>query len=689
MLSNILDKISFWSLFLVVTLLPIFFIPLVKIPADISKSFLLVIGLTVSLLFWAIARFTEGEVSVPKSKILLSGLVVVLVALVSALFSPAMQVSMFGIMLDAGTFYFILCAFLLMFLSSIMLNDSKKIRMVLVGLIASSLLLFVFQIFRIFFPTQLSLGILGNNTGNLFGSWNNLGIFAGFSAILSILIVEFLHLPKYFRWGMMSLAVLSILFVVLVNLNFIWIMLGVFSLFVFIYKISFSYDTKNEKENTISKFPFFALVLMLVSLLFLVSGQFIGGYLPTKLGLSSVEVAPSYSATYGIIKNTIMNNPVLGSGLNRFSEAWNLYKDVSLNTTSFWNYSFKIGFGLFPTFAVTSGILGILSWLIFFGLLIWEGIKAIFISDNKSARGELALIFILTIYLFFASIFYFVGSVVPLLAFAFAGIFVGLLVSKKEKNELTLSFVGDPRKSFFLIMVLVLLVLTSVSGAFKFLEKFASIPYFEKALSATEIDSARNSLSQAIGLHQNDLYLRTYAQLNVAKMNEIVAGKQSALSQEDQTLLQGILDESIGASQLAIAYDPTNYLNHNSLGFVYNTAGSFGVEEAYNKAMDSYKKASTLNPLNPGVKLTLARIAFSASKTKEAKEFVLEALKLKPDYIEAMIVMSQIEKSLGNNTSAISYAEKALAITPFDKNLTDYVRSLKSTSSTSTNSTNQ
>src|SRR3990167_3939273 len=78
MLSNILDRISFWSLFAVIVLLPVFFLPFTQIPIETSKGLLLVMGLVVSIIFWIAARFSDGKISVPKSWILVSGFCILL-----------------------------------------------------------------------------------------------------------------------------------------------------------------------------------------------------------------------------------------------------------------------------------------------------------------------------------------------------------------------------------------------------------------------------------------------------------------------------------------------------------------------------------------------------------------------------------------------------------------------------------
>ncbi|MEK7069328.1 MAG: hypothetical protein AAB945_00870, partial [Patescibacteria group bacterium] len=94
---------------------------------------------------------------------------------------------------------------------------------------------------------------------------------------------------------------------------------------------------------------------------------------------------------------------------------------------------------------------------------------------------------------------------------------------------------------------------------------------------------------------------------------------------------------------------------------------------------------STFNPFNHGIELAIARGYFSDNKTKEAKELANKALELKPNYIDALVMLSQIAKAEGNSTSALSYAEQALSISPDNKDLIEYVKTLKGGGSTPAN----
>lgn len=696
MLSNILDRISFWSLFTVIVLLPIFFLPFTQIPTETSKGLLLVVGLVISIVSWIAARFLDGKINLPKSWLLFSVFGILLVFLASALFSSALKVSLFGTMFDIGTFYFMLGAILLMLISSIVLKDKRKAMAVFLGLILSSAILFIFQTFRFFIPEFLSLGVLSGKTDNILGSWNSFGLFAGFSVIMPLFIIEFFSISKTAKWLLGILITFSIILAVAVNFPLVWELLGIFALIIFVYKVSFSFGGKRlplgqeslpaeeiEVEGMKKRFPMFSFVIVLFSLLFFMSSQFIGGFLPDRLGLSNIEIRPSFGATMSVTKDVLIKNPILGAGPNKFGEVWAMYKPQVINSTQFWNASFDSGSGLLPTFASTTGYLGILAWLVFFVLFIIAGIKSIFFSIKNNTNWEVVVFFVASLYLFAASFFYSTGGVIFLLAFAFTGVFIGLSSSSHLNKEMSFSFLDDPRKSFFSILFLVVIMIASIAAGVKYIERLASVIYFGKTLSASTIPIAEDSINKAVSLYQNDLYLRTYAQVYLAKINSI-STKGSSLTETDKANLQASFSQAINGAQLAVAYNNTNYLNYDSLGTVYSTIALLGIEDSFEKAIEAYETASTLNPLNPGIKLAMARVFFANGKVNDAKNSVKEALTLKPDYIDALIAISQIEKSNGNNTNALAYAEEALSLAPDNKDIVQYVNSLKSGSSNAT-----
>lgn len=672
MISNVLEKISFWSLYVTIVLLPLFFLPFSKIPVETSKGLLVVIGLAVSLIFWVAARFSKGNLTLPKSWIAVSALGIVLSFLVSALLSSNPQVSMFGIMFDVGTFWFTFAAFMLMLVSALVLKDPNNARKVLWGVVFSFIAVSVFQFLHVLMPNTLSLGVLSGKTANIFGSWSAFGLFAGFMGVLSLFAVEFFSVSNKMKKVLSAAIVLALFMAALVNFSLVWKLLGLFALIIFVYKVSASVGGEEGSR----RFPTFSLAVVMISLLFIMAGQFIGTYLPSKFGLASVEIGPSFNATMSVTKATLAKDPLFGIGPNRFGEAWSMYKPQIINSTQFWDATFDSGSGSIPTFAATTGSLGILAWLAFIFFFLKNGLKAMFSSIKNNSESELATFFVGALFLIIAAFFYSVGSVLILLAFAFTGIFVGLYSASRPNGEINYSFLNNSKKTFISILAMVLIIILAAAAGFKFLERFISVSYFGRAVSAQTIESAESSINRAVSIYQNDLYLRTYSQVYLVKLNTL-ASKGANLTEQEKQDLQSSFDKAIAGAQLATNADSTNYINHRTLGAVYETVGSYGVDGAYDKAVEAYLKASELSPNNPGLQLAISRISFVEGKLKEAKEYATKALELKNNYIDALVVLSQIAKSEGNLTSAISYAETALSLSPTNKDLIQYVNSLK------------
>ncbi len=674
MWSNILDRISYWSLFLVVVLLPLFFFPVFNIPVEIGKGFLVVVGLAVSIIAYLGARFADGKIVVAKASILLSGLAVVVATFLSAFFSSSIKASLFGVMFDTGTALFVLVAFLLLLMSSILFKDASKAKQVMFGSMLAFTIVFLFQILRMISPSVFSFGALESKTDNIFGSWNSLGIMASLSLLGAVLILEFFNLKKRGKIIVTVMAVLSLFFVMAVNFPLSWQVIGIFALLVFVYKVSIF--NKKEQENHKFAFPAYSFGLVMIALLFFMSGQFIGSYLPNSLGISSIEVGPSFGATFSVSKASLAKDPLFGIGPNKFTEIWALYKPQNINGTQFWDTSFSVGSGLLPTMALTTGILGTLAWTLFIGLFLFFMFKVLFSAHKENIKWEIPFFVFSSAMLLVYSLFYSVSNSIFLLIFAYLGIAIGLVYMHKEKGELHISFLGDPRKSFFAILALILFMVISAGATFKYVEKFASVSYFRNALSAKEIQKAESSINKAVSLYPNDLYLRTFSQVYLIKLNSLAS--KSELSEQDKKDILDSFNKAQTASRAAVNYDSSNYINHRSLATVYSTVAPLGVEGAVDEAIKALDKAIALNPLNPGLELNKSQVYLSDNKLKEAKTSASKALSLKGDYVDALIFLSQIAKREGQRDEALKYAEQALRILPNNQDLIDYVASFKS-----------
>ena len=80
-----------------------------------------------------------------------------------------------------------------------------------------------------------------------------------------------------------------------VNFPLVWILLGISSLVIFVYKVSTTLQRNEKNEDDKKNFPLTSFVVMIVAVLFFISGQFIGSLIPNRLQISNSEINPSCS----------------------------------------------------------------------------------------------------------------------------------------------------------------------------------------------------------------------------------------------------------------------------------------------------------------------------------------------------------------------------------------------------------
>jgi len=122
--AGLFNRISYYILLGTVSLLPIFFIPGFDI--EISKSFLISIGVLLSFSFWMISRLLDGYFSIPKTPILYSAFATLVAIVLASFFSEVPTISFIGSGFDIGSAGNILVLFLGLFMASILFTGSKR-----------------------------------------------------------------------------------------------------------------------------------------------------------------------------------------------------------------------------------------------------------------------------------------------------------------------------------------------------------------------------------------------------------------------------------------------------------------------------------------------------------------------------------------------------------------------------------
>lgn len=666
-----LDNVAYGIIAVVVFFLPFFFLPFLGIAPDAAKIHLLQIGIVLAFIIWLSVSLREGTISFAKTIVFAALALVPLASLVSGIFSGQARVSMLGSGTEISTFLGSILFFLLTILAANYFREIKRISFLYRGLFFGALIIVLFQTARfIGGPDFLSLGLFGNPTDNILGKWNDLGLFFGAIALLSVFSLQFLSPGGFKKWSLYAALIASVTFLAIINFSLAWILLGIFSLAAFVYGLSFGVANMSGTDAPRGRLPLLPLIVAIVAIIFLLPGDFFTNAIAAKLNIQHIEVRPSWSATYDITKATLKEDPFLGVGPNRFANQWLLEKPAGVNETLFWNSDFNFGIGVISSSVVTMGLFGLAAWLIFFLVFLYVGGRGALLQyDTARDRFYAFSSFFMALYFWIAAIFYVPGVVLYAFAFLFTGVCIAFLTRTRSVAVGTLSFANNPRIGFLSVLVIIILIITSVVGVYMLGQRLASAYLFGKGITAANVSGdvayAEKLVGRASGLYANDMYYRTLSDVQIVRLGAVLSQKD--LKQDTiRAQFQEVLGNAIGNARAAVDFDQSNYLNWLALGRVYEAVVPLGIEGAYENADAAYKEALARNPEGPAIQVVLARLELAKGDTARARGYLASALQKKTNYTEAIFLLSQIEASAGNIREAITQAEHASLIAPND-----------------------
>ena len=692
-----LDVATGWAAVLTLALSAIVLIPSATIPLIYTKITLIGLGALIVFALFILARLTRGNVILPPFKLLAALWLVPLAYLLSSLFSGAgIGASFFGTDLEPDTFGFVLILSLLATLTALSFRRVQSYR-------------FFFRsldwIFGIVIAVQVLILLVGKvapslitPSTNLVGSFQDLGMFVGLGVTLMLLAFRFLPLTGRARTVSLVAGAVSLFILALVNAPIVWSLVALVSLGLFIEAIMrhrgtgddadldgvalLLAESETEEPSGASGSLAIPFVTLAVSLCLLVGGSTIGNALSTAFGANTIDVRPSWQATFDVGSHTYASSPLVGSGPGTFGTQWAKFRDRSLNDTVFWNVDFVSGIGYIPTSFVTTGLIGVLAWLAFIALVLFIGLRFLLLQlpQDPFVRYVSAASFTGALYVLALMIFAVPGPVVLLAGFLLLGVFISSLRYGKNAREWGIIFARSPRVGFVIVFALTLLLLASILAAYVVVERYlGSVAYARSvaALSAGDLDAAEAAAARSVLYAPADRAYQLAAGIGIARMNQIAADTTLAPADAQQRF-QAALSGSIEAALTATRLDPNDYQNWAILGNVYQTVVPLNIEGAYENAKDAYDHAIALNPTNPTLPFVVAQLEIAHKDPAKAEEALMQAINLKRDYTQAIFLLSQLEVQEGKAREALEAAEAAAYFAPNDPTVLFQVGILRS-----------
>lgn len=641
-----------------VFLLPIFFLPGFAMPPEFGKQALLIFLAIISVFAWTLKTWIKKEVKLNIHKIYIAVAVLFSAYLLSTVFSVSRETSFWGSsQIASGSFISTICLLILYFLVS---NDfsEKEIFVSFVLLSASVFIANLHGILQLFsiIPTSFTDGI-----PSIVGPFSSLGLLA--SATLPLLIVLFSLSKKILKLFFAAAIALSFAVLLFVNYNFVWIaVLSGCGLLAFFWA---------AKKNIFGVKPIFLPVFFVaISLFFIIFSPQIN-WLPSK----PAEIFLSNRANLEIDFAALKDNPALGSGSGTFFYDFAKYKDKSFNESAIWNVGFVSGSSKILTDLAETGILGILSLILFFILLIFFGFKRlIFIaSDENSEKSASLTLTALSILMAGLTGYFLLNSNIVLdFVYFFCVAVLTNLTARKEKT-----FALQPPSRLFAVFTTVFAIMLVFGGGFLILEsrRFLAERNYGRAMrewQAGNAEKTQKHLKKAIDWNaKSDTYYNQTALFYLERFRAAANSGQNVRNPE----IKALAGSAANAASAAIKINPENSANWSVQGHI--CLGLISVDDkAVECALKSFERAIALDPNNPYLYLQKGIVYFSASEglsdeNQEKKqvlslatEMFKKSAELKSDYVLAYLHLGLVYYKQKEWSKAQAEFQKALAVYP-------------------------
>lgn len=693
------EKVFKTSIYLLVFLLPIFFLPWTSDVLDFNKQFLLIFLVFISFFAWMLKILISGKFKFTFTSVHIPLIVLFFVLLFSTLFSFYPYGSFWGWPQSTGESFLTFLCFVLFYFLIINIFEKQEVFRLIIYLLFSSFLAMLFGIFQLFNKFLLPFAFSKTSSFNTIGSTGSLAVLA--AGLLPLLILLFIKTnKKLLKVFFAASIILSALVLILVNFHIAWWLVILGAVLV----ITLMAQKRDVIDNRWLILPMFFLA---AALLFIFLKIQIPG-----LANRSIEVFLNQRASFDIAWKTLKEYPVLGTGQGSFIFDFAKHKSPNFNKSQLWNIRFgKAGSEFFNALA-TTGILGGLSLLALIGLFIFYGVKVLFIEQKKKRKQatikakekgkgkESASTSVKTGAEDGVKNFFWVLS---------AGIFISFLVFTAGyflyNSNLSLKFVyflflaafialNFPKKEFFLKpSSLPTLIFTFVFTLFFVFGLGVFILEVQRCVAAVDYQKGvnawrQNNSEQAVEYVKKatrinpkvDLYWRQLSQLYIQRITEMVRdGKIS--KDEFNKRLQIYMNNAINSAKAAVDTNSKNVANWSNRAFVYQKLiGVINGTEDW--AIKSYESALRLEPLNPyfptqeGIIYVHQALRLPESGKDEKLELLEKAkvqfekaIDLKSDYAPANFQLAMVYQYEGKQKEAIKRLEATRRIAPRDVGL--------------------
>lgn len=622
-MEKILKSIIRYLLFITVSLMPLFFLPITQEFFITNKLYLLSFGMILILLISNL-QFLISKKLVWKSSNFDTPLILFLLTIgLSIIFSSPNKTQAI-LNLNFGLLMIFSLLVLYFFLSRSSSLSIVNYSLVLSSFILSTItIIFFFQPFKnINLPTNFQF--LKNPDFTPFGNRLDLAIFLGFFII----------------WGLAKA----------------------------ITEGQNPQETKNKNliiNYSLLTINLIALSLTLYQLLKPISIN--PGQLPQSVLNNLPPFRLSWYAAIETLKNPL--TALFGVGVDNFSSIFTRIKDIAYNQSIFWQIgSFNLSRSTFLHILTETGLFGIVTFTLILLSLLKTSLNPKEKLENK------AIIYYLLIIIFF-------------LPPSFVVFFLLFLTLSKASQQATADLVGQNGAQYDLSQIPPVYLSISVLGfliigilAYFLGRSYLAEIYFKRSLDGFVQKNDKqvydNMLQAIITNPYIERFRINFSQINLLIANNLASKQPKEITDEDRQNISQAIQAAIAHSKDAVTLNPQRAGNWENLAVIYRNIINVA-QGADVWTISSYQRAIVADPQNPIYRLNLGGVYFSLGNYEEASKLFEQTIALKPDWPNAHYNLAWSDYQRGNYQRATNSMQNVLNLLNPQKDKVDYEKAKK------------
>ncbi len=380
-----------------------------------------------------------------------------------------------------------------------------------------------------------------------------------------------------------------------------------------------------------------------------------------------------FNVSTTIATSSLKQNLIFGIGSGNFVNAFNKFRPFDFNQSEIWSIKFNEGSSFLITNLTEIGILGSITILALTAIYINFAINTT-VTRKKVGWGILGSVDLLSVAIILIELALFQSA--PIIIFTLFILF-GLISDSKKHEYIMPNIIIS---GFITIPLLTLITLASLK-----IFSVTSAEYHYNAglmkLSENKAKESFDSLKKSINVNSKvDRYHRAMSSIYFGIANSV--SKKQDISESEKEQVTIFIQESINEGKAAVAINNKSSENWEFLGKTYHLLIPF-TKGADIFAIESYKEAIALDPINPNLRIKLGEVYMIQKKYDDAIELFNLAILAKDDHPNAHFNLALAYKEKGEIEKAKTELDKTLELVD-KENDKDYEMILKEINSLST-----